>query len=265
MTSNELKDYVDAAIKQRDSLTLLWFILVPVISILGSFLTAYLTEKGKNTATKEDVGRITREIESSKAHFSERLEHVRADLSSRTHYGKVRYERELKVFEEVWPKLCDLREAVLSLRPVMDSLPGPERQRSRARRTGCQRVAETYKALDKTVQHSRPFYPLPTIWEELRKLLDMCYAEFFHFGSSDMKDGFKDYWEKAMANSRAINEQVDRTCEAIRSRLTDFAAQPKVPRFQIPGWPMGKACRIFGEHRSLFSPRTESQKSYFAE
>ena len=107
MTPNELKDYVDAALRQRDGMQLLWLILVPVISIVGSVLVAYLNEKGKNAATKEDVGRITAEIETAKSHFTERLEHVRAELSSRVHFGKVRYEHELKVFQAVWPILCD--------------------------------------------------------------------------------------------------------------------------------------------------------------
>ena len=121
MTPDDLKNYVDAAMKHRDEFTLIYFVAVPIISIFGSFVVTYLVEKGKNAATREDIGRITTEIEASKSHFTERLEHLKAELSSRAHYGQVRYEREMKVFEEVWPKLCVLRESVLSLRPVMDS------------------------------------------------------------------------------------------------------------------------------------------------
>lgn len=53
--------------------------VLEVISIIGlvtfvilwrQTLTAYSTEKGKNLATKEDIGKITREIESVKLEFS---------------------------------------------------------------------------------------------------------------------------------------------------------------------------------------------------
>jgi hypothetical protein len=221
MTPDELKNYVDAAMKQRDSFTLAYFIVVPLISIFGSFLSTYFQEKGKNAATKEDVGRITTEIEASKAHFTERLEHLRVELSSRAHYGKVRYEREMKVFEEVWPKLCVLREAVLSLRPVMDCLKEGETKESR-KKERAERFSDAAMALAKTVDHSRPFYP-PSIWKELRTLLDLSWGEAFDFRfSDDMGRGRGDYWDKAMSNSKAINEQVDKTCEAIRSRLTAF-------------------------------------------
>jgi len=66
MTPNELKAYVDAAMKHHDTLAVLVLILVPVISIVGSVITAYLKEEGENSATKEDVGVITKQIESSK-------------------------------------------------------------------------------------------------------------------------------------------------------------------------------------------------------
>jgi hypothetical protein len=220
MTPKELKDYVDAAIQQHDKFSFAYFFLVPILSIFGSFIVAYLTEKGKNTATKEDVGRITTNIESSKAHFTERLEHLRTDLSSRAYFGKVRYEREMKVFEEIWPKLCEVRNAVLSLRPVMDSgLKDGETNESRNTRRKT-RFSDAYSELLKVVVHSRPFYP-PAIWKELQALLDLCWGEAVEFTFADSKKP-RDYWDKAMENSKAINEQVDKICEVIRSRLTDF-------------------------------------------
>jgi hypothetical protein len=159
MTPDQLKDYIDAAVKQRDSFTLAYFIVVPIISIFGSFIVtfarSYSTEKGKNAATKEDVGRITTEIEASRSHFSERLEHLRAELSSRAHYGKVRYEREMKVFEEVWPKLCTLRDAVLSLRPVIDFSLKPEETEEQRKKERAEQFFDAYMALRETVDHSR--------------------------------------------------------------------------------------------------------------
>lgn len=101
MTPIEVKQLVDAAIMQRDGFNLIWLSLIPIISILGSLLASYLTEKGKSIATKEDIGQITRIVESSKTEFTDRLEHLRSDLASRSHYSKLRYERELKIYEDL--------------------------------------------------------------------------------------------------------------------------------------------------------------------
>ena len=222
MTPDELKVYVDSALQQRDSFTLVYVVAAHVLAIVTAFLYSYASEKAKNAATKEDIGVITTKIQASTAHFTERLEQLKADLGSRAHYGKVRYEREINVFEAVWPKLCELRVAVLSLRPVLDSgLKKGETAESRKTERATQYV-DAYNALATTVEHSRPFYP-PSIWSELQKLLKLSWDEAVDFRfADDSHEGKVAYWEKAIANATAINEQVDRTCEAIRSRLTAF-------------------------------------------
>ena len=134
MTPDDLKLYVDSALRQRDHFALFYWVLAPIILVIGgAFLGSYLSEKGKNAATKEDVGKITTEIESSKQFFNERLERVKADLGCRSHYSKVRYERELKVFEDVWPKLVQLQMSVAMLRPVMDTEAGRNNTKPQSR------------------------------------------------------------------------------------------------------------------------------------
>ena len=105
----------------------------------------------------------------------------------------------------------------------MDSPPnsGETQESRKLARLGRAKVA--YEALDQTVQHSRPFYP-DKIWKELSGLLDLCYKEFVQTRDSDSTTDFRNYWETRMANATALNEQVDRTCETIRSRLADFDA-----------------------------------------
>lgn len=220
MTPDQLKDYVDIALKQRESANVIYFILVPVLSLLGGWLGSYLTEKGKNSATKEDVGRITTEIESSRAQFSERLEKVRFELSAKGYFSKLRYEREMKVFEELWPKLCSLRVAVLNLRPVMDTRLKPGETEEDRKKERTERFGDVYMKFAEAVEHSRPFYP-PVIWQELKKLMKLCWGEAVDFRLKDQWRE-KNYWDVAMDNSKAINEQVDTICEAIRTRLTAF-------------------------------------------
>lgn len=209
MTPEQLQQYVDAVLKQRDQFNLVLYPLVIVLSIGGAWLISYFREKGKNLATKEDISEITQKVES-----------IRADLAAKQHFSQIRYEREIKIFEEIWPKLCELQAAVLSLRPIMDhSLREGETVESRRR----DRATKFNEALNKyiiTVNHNRPFYP-PAIWEEFQTLLKLCWGEAVDFSIFDARTD-RDYWTKAMDNSKAINLQIDRICEAIRTRLSKF-------------------------------------------
>jgi hypothetical protein len=83
--------------------------------------------QGKNLATKEDIAEITNKIESVKAQYNESIERLKGELAARTHYSKVRYEREMDIYREIWPQLHKLSLGVFSLRPAIDNLP-PEGQ-----------------------------------------------------------------------------------------------------------------------------------------
>ena len=50
-----------------------------IYMIVKSFIPSYLSEKAKNLATKEDIGKITNEIESVKADYAEVLEELRSE------------------------------------------------------------------------------------------------------------------------------------------------------------------------------------------
>jgi hypothetical protein len=219
MTPDQLKQYVDGVIHSRDTLTWICFIAIPIISIGGALLVSYFTEKGKNLATKEDIEHITDKVEAVKSQYAGELEKLRSELASKTHFSKVRYEREVSVFDEIWPKLHDLTTAVLSLRPVMDSaLAEGETQESR-RRDRITKYADAYRELLRAIDRKRPFYP-ESVWTELRRLIDLTWSEAIDYRSID-RHRFDDY-TKAEANAKAIKEKTDVICEAIRERLAKF-------------------------------------------
>jgi hypothetical protein len=57
-------------------------------SLLKNVLPAYFTEKGKNLATREDIGRITEEVEKVKDVFTAKADQFRADLQ---YFNQVRF------------------------------------------------------------------------------------------------------------------------------------------------------------------------------
>jgi hypothetical protein len=50
--------------------------------LLRSYLPSYLSEKGKNHASKEDLQHLTRLVESVRAQYAGELEQLKANLSS---------------------------------------------------------------------------------------------------------------------------------------------------------------------------------------
>lgn len=56
------------------------FVVAIALFLIGQYLIYYFREKGKNLATKEDIGGITHEIEDVKNQYSSDLEKFKADL-----------------------------------------------------------------------------------------------------------------------------------------------------------------------------------------
>ncbi|MEL4423564.1 hypothetical protein AYI83_18545 [Shewanella algae] len=61
---------------------------------IKSYIPAYLTEKGKNLATKEDVGAITEEVEAVKSGYAEILEEVK--VSNQLKVSAIQREQNIK-------------------------------------------------------------------------------------------------------------------------------------------------------------------------
>jgi predicted acyl esterase len=58
---------------------MLTILLALIGSALGTYLTGYLTEKGKGLATKEDIGRVTTIVEEIKAQHAAELENLKSE------------------------------------------------------------------------------------------------------------------------------------------------------------------------------------------
>jgi len=146
---------------------------------------------------------------------------IKSVIENKQHFNRVRYEREMKVFEEIWPKLCELQEAVLDLRPVMDCSPQEGETIESRKLKRAEKFTIAFTDFRTAIKHNRPFYP-PIIWDELGKVLQLCWGEATEFSVYANERKPRDYWGKAMDNAKAINEQIDKTCEAIRTRLSKF-------------------------------------------
>lgn len=86
-----------------------------------SFIDAYNKEKGKNAATKEDIGEITKEMESVKSEFTEQTERLKSQLTLLTNVKSDIYSLERKAIIDANEKLYLLMSHILEMPALEDN------------------------------------------------------------------------------------------------------------------------------------------------
>src|ERR1035437_3300492 len=144
---------------------------------IGAFLGAYLRQKGKDFAIKESIAKITR-IQ----------EEIRAELANHSHFSRARYDREMEIYQKVWPKLMNFYEVM-----VLGSNADPN--------SGLAYHKATNEVID-AVRENRPFFP-KEIRQEVLAFQGLCenqrFSEFVirvRELSSDEKKAFFESQEK---------------------------------------------------------------------
>ena len=80
MDLEKIKAIVEEVINNANPFKWWFYVLIFVISAIGSFLGSYLKKKAENVATKEDIEEITKKIEGIRSQYNEQLESHKASL-----------------------------------------------------------------------------------------------------------------------------------------------------------------------------------------
>jgi hypothetical protein len=140
-------------------LQILTFLGMAALVLLAKhYLPTYITEKGKNLATKEDIGEITKEIEKVKYSYAHELETIRASLGSRGHIYQIRYKHEFEILLKLCELLVEFRDATISLRPAADIINKDESEEDRKKRR-LNRYSEASLAIYTFSAYSSPNRP----------------------------------------------------------------------------------------------------------
>jgi len=155
---------------------------------IGGFLGAYLAQKGKNLATKEDIEEITHKVES-----------VKISLSDDSHVARENLAREKKAYELLWTGISSLEDMVMQ-DGVTHSLNDRHYVRS---------VAKFSERLNR----HRPFLPdeISDTLAELLTKISGCAA--YDAGT----DEYNSYYEE-------MEKLKDKATEMIRERLKKIPA-----------------------------------------
>lgn len=192
--------------------------------LINSFLPKYFGKKGENIATKEDISGITNKIETVKHDYARQLESTKAELSAQLNTHGFRYEKEYDVLSELTALLVEVRDASLSLRPVMD-FKDASKTDDEIKKERLQRLFETGRALYLSREKKRPFYPAE-IYEAILAVESTARSESIKYQYKDRLDGksFLNYWEEAEKNQKEIASLADVAMEHIRKRVTKWEA-----------------------------------------
>jgi len=201
-------------------MSFIWFIIAYVLGLFTrNLLPSYFKEKGKNLATKEDISEITKKIEIVKIDYAKQLESAKAELAAQINTHGFRYEKEYEVLNELSALLIDVRDACLSLRPIMD-FKDPTKKEDEIKRERLIHLHETGMALYEVREKKRSFYP-DEIYQAILLVEKAAQTESIEYKYGDPWEGkkFKDYWEKAQQNQKKIADKVNAAIEKIRARV----------------------------------------------
>jgi hypothetical protein len=128
---------------------------------------------------------------------------------------KIQFEKEFKIYEELWRNLIELRLQAGSLRPVVDSYDINESKEER-KKMRLDKFVIAFNDCGQTFENNKPFYS-KKIYDEISKVIKLARKEVSEYNRGEQYS--KDYWENAEKNVAVIIESTDNVCERIRERI----------------------------------------------
>lgn len=97
------------------------------------------------------------QLKNIQAQLDSTNQHLQSELDKGLHIHRVQFEKEFKIYEELWSKLVELRKAALSLRPLMDTV-DPKETESQRKAKRLTRFGEAVGDFIDVADKNRPFY-----------------------------------------------------------------------------------------------------------
>ena len=202
--------------------------IITIISIfalwlfLKSYLPSYMNTKGKNLATKEDIGDITKQIEEVKLRYIEQQKLFEAEQQRKTNIHGLTCEREFQILSDIWGKLVELQLTTLGLRPEGDFI-DTRKTEEQIKTERLNAFSMAYNDFWDAVQKNKPFYS-EDIHKNLFELIGYANREriqYSHSSPNPRSELFNQkYWDNAVSNKEKILDKINELCEQIRKRIS---------------------------------------------
>ncbi|MGF1903403.1 MULTISPECIES: hypothetical protein [Aliivibrio] len=144
-----------------------------------------------------------------------------AQLQHSVFVSQVQFDKEYRIYGEVWECLVELKIATGNLRPWMDKTDPQQSEK--------ERILERYNAFitpfnnfSMALEKNKPFFS-KKVYQALSDVRNECDNESIDYKYGKSTD--KNYYECAVQNSRKIAELIDLSCDVIRTRLNEVRVQ----------------------------------------
>lgn len=189
------------------------------VVIAGFF--AFVGKMWLNSVHEKQRARVEVEIEAFRAEASANSLRLQHALDRRLHVHALQFEKEQKVYEEIWATLIEMAKSVSQLRPPLD-YHKPEETEEQRKLARLSRLSESAQRFLDQVNKERPFYARD-VYDKLHELGQIVRVEAIEYQYGDASE-LSDYWRKALENSKAISAKIDEVCEVIRRRIGEISA-----------------------------------------
>ena len=209
MTPEQIQTAVETAISQGNLFPWWSYVLCAVLAGLASYFAVYLREKGKNLATKEDIGEITKRIEEVKLGTAKELHRFQVASS-----GLLK--KRAEVIEELYLLIVDTEEMFGRFVGLAEWKCDPSKDE--LRKEGGRLLYEFLRKYKKN-----RIYFSEEVCDKLRSFSDSIYEVTIQFsfaitaqGEGDYLKDFTNRWVEANKN---FNEQIPKVRKTIEEEF----------------------------------------------
>lgn len=140
------------------------------------------------------------------------------------HSYRAQIDHEYGLYRELWSTLHKLRTSTHALRPMLDRYEADESNSDRVARRAEPHLS-AFEALRDQVMGQEPFLPA-NIYEALMRVLGEAFWEGQEYIMTTAPDATSR--QSARDNQEAINKAVELARDAIRARIQEFSAPPRI-------------------------------------
>ncbi|MDF2861391.1 MAG: hypothetical protein K0S02_1663 [Achromobacter mucicolens] len=202
------------------------FLGAAIVTGLGLAWRSYFSEKGKNLATKQDIGVITAKIEEVKTEHARSLEAAKVTWAARSSLYTYRYQREYEILRKLGKLLVEVKNGA-EFFAKYPPLPKPSDRAKDRRKERARELQSAINRLKVLRDEVRPFCP-EEIHAAVGKLLEAGFNEVNYVLVEDIGLDRQDFGHEAIENAQAIEESASHAIEVIRDRVNEWE------RFSIP-------------------------------
>jgi len=181
-------------------------VFVVLYVIIKKSLQKYLDEKAKNTASKEDIAKITNEIERVKASYTQRF-----------HSWKHQFEKEYVILEEVWSSVWETQAFVKALIRELPMDMDEKEKRDGLLKFRENEYLDSANKFKEAILQKKPFIP-PDVYEACAAIKDLI-AEIQTDFDLCVKGGDAPDTRDINENLKKLDDYLEGLNLAIRNRI----------------------------------------------